>query len=945
MPDHEVQTRKSRMLDDAQEELNITVAVRCRGRNEREIKAKSSVVVTVPDVTGSNEVSINTTDEVGIAAKMNSRTYTVDKVFGPSADQSLIFKEIAEPLFDDFMKGYNCTVLVYGMTSTGKTYTMTGDEKLYDGQLSDSAGIIPRIMFKLFDALEATDSDFLVKCSYIELYNEELKDLLDESHDSSKRLRIFDSSSMNHSSRASSQSNSPREPEVAHNGFSRRRQRPPPVKANRMSATKQQLSESGSGIYVQNVQEFHIINAREGINVLQKGLKHRQVASTKMNDFSSRSHTIFTIMLYKNCDGELFRVSKMNLVDLAGSENISRSGAQNQRAKEAGSINQSLLTLGRVINSLADKSIHIPFRESKLTRLLQDSLGGNTKTALIATISPAKINADETSSTLEYAAKAKNIKNRPQLGALMMKDILVKNISSELAKIKSDFLSTKSKDGIYMSHEHYQEIVNDLENCQTEIQESKRQIESLTSQNNLLLKDKKASQEVTELQNSKIKKLQSTIEYLYDKIERQHHNETELATTIHKLKEALHTMQGSLKSYETHELRLQNDIKEVLYQGITSYRESMNQHLEKVKVSMLDKNLSIKENINNITTIFDDTLKSVEANGSDMCDTLVKLIKETPSMYLKEFNETVSSLKSELSSYSNALTNKLTEISEENNHLREYLDQHLFKNSTQEVLDLRMESVYQKVKNDSDQLLSKLVSMVGAHVEESRTLMVNSMKDTVNEIIDNERSLFQPIRDRWIASCDNINQCDASHQNFEAKSTSGLDKLKELSDASLKSSEDAVNKAKHRTDSFHDFVQKLCCDQSLKKQMHDISDKHRMLEDHFDDNVKYFKESSKGFEDMDCSIKKIIHEMSPEVGDIKSVETLMERINARTFSPVRPTGKTPSRQVLKNAITSKASSRSMSPIKTLDTNVRIISPVKRGTIEFGAEGPPTKKVR
>lgn len=200
------------------DELNITVAVRCRGRNEKEIKAKSSVVVNCPDVIGANEVSINTSGDIGITARMNSKTYTVDKVFGPSADQSLVFKEIADPMFHDFIKGYNCTMLVYGMTSTGKTYTMTGDEKLYDGELSEAAGIIPRVLFKLFDTLEVQESDYMVKCSFIELYNEELKDLLDDGQDSggnnSRKLRIYDSLNSsnnvtNVNSRSSSRSNSP----------------------------------------------------------------------------------------------------------------------------------------------------------------------------------------------------------------------------------------------------------------------------------------------------------------------------------------------------------------------------------------------------------------------------------------------------------------------------------------------------------------------------------------------------------------------------------------------------------------------------------------------------------------------------------------------------------------------------------------------------------------
>ncbi|AET38537.1 kinesin motor protein CIN8 Ecym_3020 [Eremothecium cymbalariae DBVPG len=937
-------TKKRTMLDDGNEELNITVAVRCRGRNEREIKAKSAVVVTVPDVTGSNEVSINTTGDIGIAGKMNSRTYTVDQVFGPSADQKLIFKNIAEPLFDDFIKGYNCTVLVYGMTSTGKTYTMTGDEKLYDGELSDSAGIIPRVLFRLFDTLEATESDHLVKCSYIELYNEELKDLLDDTPDYSKRLRIFDSNTITNS-RAGSQNNSPKEQDGTSSSMAKRRYTHIPTKPKRPSLNKQLLYEQSSAIYIQNLQEFHITNAREGISVLQKGLKHRQVASTKMNDFSSRSHTIFTIMLYKSYEGELFRISKMNLVDLAGSENISRSGAQNQRAKEAGSINQSLLTLGRVINSLADKSIHIPFRESKLTRLLQDSLGGNTKTALIATISPAKINADETSSTLEYATKAKNIKNRPQLGSFMMKDILVKSISSELSKLKSDFLSTKAKEGIYMSHEHYQEMVNDLENYQTEIQESKRQVESFSSQNSLLLKDKKASQQLNELQDMKITRLQNTIEYLCDKIERQHRNEIDLVSTIHKLKEALHTMKGSLQNYETHELRLQNDIKEVLYQGITSYRESMDQHLETVKTRMLDKNLSINHNMDEIRTIFHETLDSVRSAGSDMCTNIVKIVKDQPSTSYQQFKEALGDLDTKVQTYSVTLTNKLTEMTEENNNMKEYLDEHFLKNNNQEMLDLRMEKAYHKSKTASDALISSVVSMMESHMEESRNLMLSSMKDAVSEMIDKELEMFQPVKERWVLSFENINECDAAHQQFENKSTKLLTNLKELADNSVVAADDVAKQVQENVTNFEGIVRQASAKESIVKQMNDINDKHKMLEDHFENNIKYFKESSKGFEEMDCSIKKIIREMSPEVGDIKQIEALLERVNSRSFGPIASTGKTPMRPELKNPIP-KTRSRSMSPIKSLDTNVVHVVPlIKRGTMDIEVDGPAMKKIK
>jgi kinesin family member 11 len=155
----------------------------------------------------------------------------------------------------------------------------------------------------------------------------------------------------------------------------------------------------------------------------------------------SRSHTVFTVTVYlkEATEGEdMLRVGKLNLVDLAGSESIGRSGAKNDRAREAGMINQSLLTLGRVINALVERSQHVPYRESKLTRLLQDSLGGRTKTCIIATISPAKVNIDETISTLDYASKAKSIHNKPQINQTMTKRTLIKEYVTEIQKLKGD---------------------------------------------------------------------------------------------------------------------------------------------------------------------------------------------------------------------------------------------------------------------------------------------------------------------------------------------------------------------------------------------------------------------------------------------------------------------------------------------------------------------------
>lgn len=216
------------------------------------------------------------------------------------------------------LSGYNCTIFAYGQTGTGKTYTMTGDMSDTLGLLSDAAGIIPRVLQCLFRKLEADETESSMKCSFIELYNEELRDLL--SAEDNAKLKIYDDAN-----------------KKGHNAT-----------------------------IVQGMEESHIKSASAGIKLLQEGSFRRQVAATKCNDLSSRSHTVFTITTYikrtTETGEDFISAGKLNLVDLAGSENIQRSGAENKRAAEAGLINKSLLTLGRVINALVDKSSHIPYR-------------------------------------------------------------------------------------------------------------------------------------------------------------------------------------------------------------------------------------------------------------------------------------------------------------------------------------------------------------------------------------------------------------------------------------------------------------------------------------------------------------------------------------------------------------------------------------------------------
>jgi len=335
------------------------------------------------------------------------------------------------------------------------------------------AGMIPRVLFRLFSQLEESGADFSVKVSYIELYNEELRDLLA----SDLAAPVGSSQPMSMGSGSSR--------DVAAGGL------------------KIFDDTSKRGVLIQGLEEIPVKSASDALALLVKGSDRRQIAATKFNDHSSRSHSIFSITIHtkevSTMGDDLLRVGKLNLVDLAGSENIGRSGAENKRAREAGMINQSLLTLGRVINALVEKSPHIPYRcvpfpapdiydllislrESKLTRLLQDSLGGRTKTCIITTISPARSNMEETLSTLDYAIRAKSIRNRPEVNQRMTRNSLLKEYIGEIERLKSDLLAAREKNGIFFSEDTWNQMNIEQELARTALEESKRQVEIVARQ-------------------------------------------------------------------------------------------------------------------------------------------------------------------------------------------------------------------------------------------------------------------------------------------------------------------------------------------------------------------------------------------------------------------------------------------------------------------------------
>ena len=343
------------------------------------------------EIRNGNKVAAEADQSRGIITLKNPRAddrdppknFSFDAVFAHDVKQKYIYDTCAHSVVESVLSGYNGTIFAYGQTGAGKTFTMEGKT-----DVAELRGIIPNSFQHIFDFVGAAkDQQFLVRASYLEIYNEQIRDLL--SKDPKNHLEL-----------------------------------------------KENID---SGVYVKDLTSFVVKNATEIDHVQQAGKKNRSVGATLMNQTSSRSHSIFTIVVEcaeSDERGDHIRVGKLNLVDLAGSERQSKTGATGDRLKEATKINMSLAALGNVISALVDgKSSHIPYRDSKLTRLLQNSLGGNAKTVMCANCGPADYNYDETLSTLRYANRAKNIKNKPKINE-DPKDAMLREYQEEIKRLK-----------------------------------------------------------------------------------------------------------------------------------------------------------------------------------------------------------------------------------------------------------------------------------------------------------------------------------------------------------------------------------------------------------------------------------------------------------------------------------------------------------------------------
>lgn len=381
---------------------NIKVVVRCRPFNSREIDRGAKSIVEMKGnqtiLTAPSEATLGggkgVKDTAYKAFAFDRSYWSFDKKDPTYAGQQDLMDDLGKPLLDNAFQGYNNCIFAYGQTGSGKSYSMMGYGKEH--------GIIPMICQDMFERItqmqKDTTSKVTVEVSYLEIYNERVRDLLNPSTKGNLKVREHPS----------------------------------------------------TGPYVEDLAKLVVTSFQEIENLMDEGNKARTVAATNMNETSSRSHAVFTLMVtQKKFDVEtkmdMEKAAKISLVDLAGSERATSTGATGARLKEGAEINRSLSTLGRVIAALADLSTgkkkkgpggQVPYRDSILTWLLKDSLGGNSMTAMIAAISPADINYDETLSTLRYADSAKRIKNH----AVVNEDAnarMIRELKEELSLLRS----------------------------------------------------------------------------------------------------------------------------------------------------------------------------------------------------------------------------------------------------------------------------------------------------------------------------------------------------------------------------------------------------------------------------------------------------------------------------------------------------------------------------
>ncbi|KAL3278714.1 hypothetical protein HHI36_016246 [Cryptolaemus montrouzieri] len=505
----------------------VQVIVRCRPMSQKEIQADCVGIIKAYPNRGVIEV------QNPKARNENEKTklFTFDSVYDWNSTQQGLYDETVRPLVSSVLDGYNGCVFAYGQTGTGKTYTMEGTKEFDEGQ-----GVVPRAFEQIWAHINRTTGlEFLVSVRYLEIYMEEIRDLLKIKHVKTLELR----------------------------------------------------EDNGQGVYVTHLHSQTCKSEADMFKAMRIGNHNRTTGATNMNEHSSRSHAIFQIVIeMAEKNSKSVKVGKLNLVDLAGSERQSKTGATGDRLKEATKINKALSSLGNVIYALAENSAHIPYRDSKLTRLLQDSLGGNSKTIMIANIGPASMNYDETIITLRYAYRAKSIKNQP-IKNEDIKNTKLLELQQEIERLKK--LIEEKNRGIELTGQIEYEVssededdsekeekVKKLELGKVEVSELAKQLKTLENQmvhgGNLVdsVKENELKLEQQRIEIAARKRREIEIQ---QKIEEEEENCHELKQVFASLQQAVDFKRDKLKRLHGRFQSVKQEIKDSHEEYVRSRKE------------------------------------------------------------------------------------------------------------------------------------------------------------------------------------------------------------------------------------------------------------------------------------------------------------------------------------------------------------------------------------
>lgn len=713
---------KTPKLKMSEENQNIQVFVRCRPLNASE---KKSGIELIPE-------------RRTIKYLPQNRNYTFDNVFDSKTKQINVYRSVVEPLVDQVIEGYNCTVFAYGQTGTGKTYTMVGHRSEIDLSWDEdpTSGMVPRAIDQLIDSLQNQGAEYTIRVSFLELYNEDAYDLLSPLCDNNK-LRIYND------------------------------------------------SERKGSVIISGLVELVVQTKKEIFEILERGTLKRQTAPTLMNACSSRSHSIFSITVHIKeftYEGEeVVKMGKLNLVDLAGSENIGRSGAVEERFREASNINKSLLTLGRVITLLVEKSSHIPYRDSKLTRLLQDSLGGKTKTSIIATISPGSNDLEDTISTLDYAQRAKKITNKPEINLKMSTKTLISEYAIEIDKLRRDLDAARDKKGIYVDAKNYSQMESTLKQQEQDIEVKEMKIGIL--QNEVEKWNQLFSEASTNLEtkNNELEQLNEKLKLLVDDL-----NQTR--SSLELIKTKVEEQKILVESHQLTEKKLHTQAKSII--NVTDKCVNDNQALFR-KVDTL----SSLENKN--IGSFNEFMNGFFKRTNEMDD--------FNSLLFDTFKECIQNVKQLIIDNMASTTQKSDELSSSINQVNETVS-----SSTTELInlfqqDLTINDSVNSIKN----IMNKLKDEISNEISSSNAtrLIKQNKSKAMNDSLINEniqhRSELENILMNEIIRLEETSKLSASI--LKSDKSEFVEKIKEKADQFQKQQKE-INRLQRENDNLRNYI-------------------------------------------------------------------------------------------------------------------------------------------